>query len=117
NEVICLDNFATGKASNIQHLLIHPKFKLIVGDIRNLSDCEKAVDGVDFVLHQAALGSVPRSIADPITSNAVNVSGFLNMLVVSRDAGVKRFIYAASSSTYGDSESLPKVEDVIGRPL
>lgn len=117
NEVICLDNFATGKPGNIQHLLNHPKFKLIVGDIRNLSDCEKAVEGVDFVLHQAALGSVPRSIADPITSNAVNVSGFLNMLVASRDAGVKRFVYAASSSTYGDSESLPKVEDIIGKPL
>lgn len=117
NEVICLDNFATGKPGNIQHLLNHPKFKLIVGDIRNLSDCEKAVEGVDFVLHQAALGSVPRSIADPITSNAVNVSGFLNMLVASRDAGVKRFVYAASSSTYGDSESLPKIEDIIGKPL
>jgi len=117
NEVICLDNFATGKPSNIQHLLNHPNFKLIVGDIRNLSDCERAVAGVDYVLHQAALGSVPRSIADPITSNAVNVSGFLNMLVASRDAGVKRFVYAASSSTYGDSESLPKVEDIIGKPL
>lgn len=117
NQVVCLDNFATGKPENIQHLLTNPNFQLIVGDIRNLSDCEKAVQGVDFVLHQAALGSVPRSIADPITSNSVNVSGFLNMLVASRDAGVKRFVYAASSSTYGDSESLPKVEDVIGKPL
>ncbi|SMC82378.1 SDR family oxidoreductase [Moheibacter sediminis] len=117
NHVVCLDNFATGKPKNIEHLLNHPKFTLIVGDIRNLSDCEKAVQGVDFVLHQAALGSVPRSIADPITSNAVNVSGFLNMLVASRDAGVKRFVYAASSSTYGDSESLPKVENIIGNPL
>lgn len=117
NEVVCLDNFATGKPENIQHLFTHPKFKLIVGDIRHLSDCEKACEGVDYVLHQGALGSVPRSIADPITSNAVNVSGFLNMLVASRDAGVKRFVYAASSSTYGDSESLPKVEEVIGKPL
>lgn len=117
NQVVCLDNFATGKPKNIEHLLSNPDFTLIVGDIRNLSDCEKAVEGVDFVLHQAALGSVPRSIADPITSNAVNVSGFLNMLVASRDAGVKRFVYAASSSTYGDSESLPKVEHVIGNPL
>lgn len=117
NEVVCLDNFATGKPKNIEHLLPNPKFKLIVGDIRNLDDCHKAVQGIDFVLHQAALGSVPRSIADPITSNAVNVSGFLNMLVASRDAGVKRFVYAASSSTYGDSESLPKVEDIIGKPL
>lgn len=117
NEVVCLDNFATGKPSNIQHLLNHPKFTLLVGDIRNPADCEKAVAGAEFVLHQAALGSVPRSIADPVTSNAVNVSGFLNMLVASRDAGVKRFVYAASSSTYGDSESLPKIEDIIGKPL
>ena len=92
-------------------------FKLIVGDIRNLDDCRKAVDGMEYVLHEAALGSVPRSVKDPITSNDVNVGGFLNMLVASRDAGVKRFVFAASSSTYGDSESLPKVEDVIGRPL
>src|SRR5690606_21619809 len=117
NEVICLDNFATGKPANIQHLLAHPKFTLIVGDIRNPADCAKAVEGVEFVLHQAALGSVPRSIADPVTSNAVNVSGFLNMLVAARDAGVKRFVYAASSSTYGDSETLPKIEDIIGKPL
>lgn len=117
NEVICLDNFATGKPANIQHLLTHPKFTLLVGDIRNPADCAKAVEGAEFVLHQAALGSVPRSIADPVTSNAVNVSGFLNMLVAARDAGVKRFVYAASSSTYGDSESLPKVEDIIGKPL
>lgn len=117
NEVVCLDNFATGKPENIQHLLVNPQFKLIVGDIRNLSDCQKAVQGVDFVLHQGALGSVPRSIADPITSNDVNVSGFLNMLVASRDAGVKRMVYAASSSTYGDSESLPKIENIIGKPL
>jgi len=117
NKVVCLDNFATGKRANIAHLLSNPMFTLIEGDIRNLNDCKGAVEGVDYVLHQAALGSVPRSIKDPITSNDVNVSGFLNMLVASRDAGVKRFIYAASSSTYGDSESLPKVEETIGKPL
>jgi UDP-N-acetylglucosamine 4-epimerase len=117
NKVVCLDNFATGKRANISHLLSNPMFTLIEGDIRNLNDCKGAVEGVDYVLHQAALGSVPRSIIDPITSNDVNVSGFLNMLVASRDAGVKRFIYAASSSTYGDSESLPKVEETIGKPL
>ena len=117
NQVICLDNFATGKRENINHLMNNPDFKLIEGDIRNLEDCYKAVENVDFVLHQAALGSVPRSIKDPITSNDVNVSGFLNMLIASRDANVKRFVYAASSSTYGDSKGLPKVEDVIGKPL
>jgi UDP-N-acetylglucosamine 4-epimerase len=117
NEVVALDNFATGKKENIQHLLEHPKFQFIQGDIRNLDDCQKAVAGVDYVLHQAALGSVPRSIKDPITSNDVNVSGFLNMLIACRDKGVKRFVYAASSSTYGDSEALPKVEDKIGKPL
>ncbi len=115
--VTCFDNFATGHRHNLARFLDNPNFKLIEGDIRNLEQCKQAVDKVDYVLHQAALGSVPRSINDPITSNDVNVSGFLNMLVVARDAGVKRFIYAASSSTYGDSESLPKVEDVIGKPL
>ena len=117
NEVICLDNFATGKEENITPFLTNPNYTLIEGDIRKLSDCQLAVKGVDYVLHQAALGSVPRSIKDPITSNEVNVSGFLNMLSASRDSGVKRFIYAASSSTYGDSEALPKVEDKIGKPL
>lgn len=117
HQVQCLDNFATGHRHNIAPFLEHPDFQLIEGDIRDLEVCQKAVEGVDYVLHQAALGSVPRSIKDPITSNEVNVSGFLNMLVASRDAGVKRFIYAASSSTYGDSESLPKVEDKIGKPL
>jgi UDP-N-acetylglucosamine 4-epimerase len=117
NKVICLDNFATGKRENLTHLLKNPNFKLIEGDIRSLEDCVKATTGVDYVLHQAALGSVPRSIKDPITSNDVNVGGFLNMLVASRDNGVKRFVYAASSSTYGDSKSMPKVEDIIGRPL
>lgn len=117
NEVVCLDNFSTGHRHNIEQFLSNPNFTLIEGDIRNLETCEKAVSGIDFVLHQAALGSVPRSINDPITTNEVNVSGFLNMLTASRNANVKRFIYAASSSTYGDSEALPKVEDVIGKPL
>jgi len=101
--VVCLDNFSTGKRGNLSAIIDHPNFTLIEGDIRNLEDCQKAVAGVDYVLHEAALGSVPRSINDPITSNEVNVSGFLNMLVASRDAKVKRFVYAASSSTYGDS--------------
>ena len=117
NQVICLDNFATGKRKNLASIVNHQNFTLIEGDIRNLSDCQKACDGVDYILHQAALGSVPRSINDPITSNDVNVSGFLNMLVAARDAKVKRFIYAASSSTYGDSTNMPKVEDIIGKPL
>lgn len=117
HQVVVLDNFATGHRHNIAQHADHPNFTLIEGDIRNNEDCQKAVEGVDYVLHQAALGSVPRSIKDPQTSNEVNVTGFLNMLVAARDAGVKRFIYAASSSTYGDSASLPKVEDVIGKPL
>ncbi|MBO9693694.1 SDR family oxidoreductase [Chryseobacterium sp.] len=115
--VVCLDNFATGHRHNIEPFLENPNYKLIEGDIRDLEVCQKAVENVDYILHQAALGSVPRSIKDPITSNDVNVSGFLNMLVAARDANVKRFVYAASSSTYGDSESLPKVEEVIGKPL
>lgn len=117
--VVCLDNFATGHIENLLPLIeSYPKeFKLIVGDIRNQEDCRKAVEGIDFVLHEAALGSVPRSIKDPVTTNDVNIGGFLNMLVAARDADVKRFVFAASSSTYGDSKSLPKVEDVIGRPL
>lgn len=116
-KVVCLDNFSTGHRKNINHLLENPDFTLIEGDIRNFIDCQKAVKGVSYVLHEAALGSVPRSINDPITSNDVNVSGFLNMLTASRDEGVKRFVYAASSSTYGDSEALPKVEEKIGKPL
>lgn len=116
-QVVCLDNFATGHRHNLSSIINNKNFTLIEGDIRNLSDCHKAVNGVTYVLHQAALGSVPRSINDPITTNDVNVSGFLNMLVASRDAKVKRFVYAASSSTYGDSESLPKVEETIGKPL
>lgn len=115
--VVCLDNFATGHHYNISSFLERENFTLIEGDIRDLEICHQAVKGVDYVLHQAALGSVPRSVNDPITSNDVNISGFLNMLVASRDTGVKRFIYAASSSTYGDSETLPKVEDKIGKPL
>jgi UDP-N-acetylglucosamine 4-epimerase len=117
HKVVCLDNFATGHRHNIATFLMNSNFRLIEGDIRDLVTCQNAVEGVDYVLHQAALGSVPRSIKDPITSNEVNVSGFLNMLVASRDAGVKRFVYAASSSTYGDSVVLPKEEDVIGKPL
>ena len=116
-QVVCLDNFATGHRHNLKDIINNPHFRLIEGDIRNSSDCQTAVQGVDYVLHQAALGSVPRAIKDPITTNDVNVSGFLNMLTAARDAKVKRFIYAASSSTYGDSQGLPKVEDVIGRPL
>lgn len=117
--VNCLDNFATGKIENLLPLLdqYRETFKLVVGDIRNMEDCQKAVEGMEYVLHEAALGSVPRSIKDPVTTNDVNIGGFLNMLVAARDAGVKRFIFAASSSTYGDSKSLPKVEDVIGKPL
>ena len=117
--VRCLDNFSTGKWQNIIPLIEKYKnsFELLVGDIRNIEDCENAVKGIEFVFHEAALGSVPRSINDPITTNAVNIGGFVNMLVASRDAKVKRFIFAASSSTYGDSETLPKVENVIGKPL
>lgn len=116
-QVVCLDNFSTGHRHNLSAFINHENFKLIEGDIRNSEDCNKALVGVDYVLHQAALGSVPRSINDPITTNEVNVSGFLNMLVASREAKVKRFVYAASSSTYGDSEKLPKVEENIGKPL
>ncbi len=115
--VICLDNFATGHKKNIAPFLSSEKFIFIEGDIRDLKTCQEACKNVDFILHQAALGSVPRSIEDPITSNDVNVSGFLNMLVAARDNNVKRFVYAASSSTYGDSENLPKVEEVIGKPM
>ncbi|WP_035668063.1 SDR family oxidoreductase [Flavobacterium sp. 83] len=117
HRVICFDNFSTGYRHNLKDFINNVNFRLIEGDIRNATDCHNAVKGVDYVLHQAALGSVPRSIIDPITTNEVNVSGFLNMLVASRDAKVKRFIYAASSSTYGDSMGLPKVEEVIGKPL
>lgn len=117
HEVIVFDNFSTGHHRNIDSLKGNREFKLVEGDIRSLPSCEKVVQGVDYVLHQAALGSVPRSIADPKTSNDVNISGFLNMLIAARDANVKRFVYAASSSTYGDSEVMPKIEDKIGKPL
>lgn len=116
-KVICLDNFSTGYRHNLKNFINDANFHLIEGDIRNAVDCHNATKGVDYVLHQAALGSVPRSINDPVTTNDVNISGFLNMLVASRDAKVKRFVYAASSSTYGDSEKLPKVEELIGKPL
>lgn len=117
--VICLDNFSTGRIENIQGLIDNnsDRFKLIVGDIRNLDTCLNAVNGVDVVFHEAALGSIPRSIDDPITTNAVNISGFLNMLVAAKNAKIDRFIFAASSSTYGDNETIPKVEDDIGKPL
>ena len=117
NTVRCLDNFFTGKRENIEPFLDDANFSLLEGDIRDLDTCQSACEGMDYVLHQAALGSVPRSINDPITSNEVNVSGFLNMLVATRDQHVKRFVYAASSSTYGDSTNMPKVEDIIGKPL
>ena len=117
HRVACLDNLSTGFKRNIEPFLENQNFTFIEGDIRDLQTCLKATDGVDYVLHQAALGSVPRSIKDPITSNDVNVCGFLNMLVASRDNQVKRFIYAASSSTYGNSPTLPKIENVIGKPL
>ena len=123
-KVIGLDNFSTGHHHNLDHVLQsvgtqvwEDNFELITGDIRHFSDCVQAVRGVDFVLHHAALGSVPRSIEEPILSNESNVTGFLNMLVASRDEKVKRFVYAASSSTYGDHEALPKIEDRIGKPL
>ncbi len=117
NSVVCLDNFSTGKRENLKGFEDNPDFRLIEGDIRNYSDCEKAVAGTDIVFHQAALGSVPRSINDPVTSTDVNIGGFVKMLFASKEAGVKRFIYAASSSTYGDHPDLPKVEDKIGKPL
>jgi UDP-N-acetylglucosamine 4-epimerase len=122
-KVVGLDNFATGYKLNLDEVqsIVTPaqwqNFKFMHADICNLADCQKSCSGVDYVLHQAALGSVPRSVQDPITTNASNVTGFLNMLVAARDAKVKRFVYAASSSTYGDHPGLPKVEDKIGKPL
>ena len=121
--VVGLDNFATGHQHNLDEVqsLVKPEqwanFKFYEGDIRNFADCQQACAGVDYVLHEAALGSVPRSIADPITTNAANITGFLNMLTAARDAEVKSFTYAASSSTYGDHPALPKVEENIGKPL
>jgi len=117
NYVVCLDNFSTGKKQNLSDFLNNSNFHLIEGDIRNYSDCEKAVKGIRYVFHQAALGSVPRSINDPVSTTDVNIGGFVKMLYASVDAGVERFLYAASSSTYGDHPDLPKVEDKIGKPL
>ena len=117
NKVVCLDNFMTGHRKNIELFLENNNFTLIEGDIRTYEDCEKAVHGCDYVLHQAALGSVPRSIKDPMTATDVNIGGFVKMLFAAKEAKVKRFVYAASSSTYGDSKSLPKAEDEIGKPL
>lgn len=117
NKVVCLDNFSTGKRENVEPNLNNSNYTLIEGDIRDLDTCRKACQDVDIVLHEAALGSVPRSINDPITTNDVNIGGFLNMIVAARDSKIKRFVYAASSSTYGDSKTLPKVEDKIGKPL
>lgn len=117
NRVVCLDNFSTGKRENLELALKNPNFTLIEGDIRNYLDCQKTVKDCDYVLHQAALGSVPRSIADPITSTDVNIGGFVKMLFAAKEAGVKRFVYAASSSTYGDHAGLPKVEHIIGNAL
>ncbi len=119
HEVTCLDNFSTGFRANIEPFFLqYPnQFRLIEGDIRDIDTCRAAVAGQEYVLHEAALGSVPRSINDPATTNAVNIGGFLNMIIAARDEKVKRFIFAASSSTYGDSTALPKVEERIGKPL
>jgi len=117
NSVVCLDNFSTGKRENLREFTGNPEFKLIEGDIRNYSDCVKAVENIDIVFHQAALGSVPRSIKDPVSATDVNIGGFVKMLFAAKESGVNRFIYAASSSTYGDHPGLPKVEDKIGSPL
>lgn len=117
NIVTCLDNFSTGKKENLKDFIKHPSFCLIKGDIRNYDDCRKAVSDVSFVFHEAALGSVPRSIKDPVSTTDVNIGGFVKILFASKEAHVKRFIYAASSSTYGDEPGLPKVEDKIGLPL
>lgn len=117
NEVVCLDNLATGKRENMADFIENSNFRFVEGDIRNMSDCEAAVNGVEYVFHEAALGSVPRSVKDPVTTNEVNISGFLNMITAARDAGVKRFVYASSSSVYGDHPALPKLEENTGNPL
>ncbi len=117
NRVTCLDNFATGKRSNLSGVLKHPGFKLIEGDIRDADACKAAVKGNEIVFHQAALGSVPRSVSDPVTTTDVNIGGFVKILFEAKEAGVKRFIYAASSSVYGDSKELPKVEEKTGKQL
>jgi UDP-N-acetylglucosamine 4-epimerase len=117
NRVTCLDNFSTGKLSNLKDFSSNPEFTLIEGDIRSYDDCLKAVKGSEIVFHQAALGSVPRSIKDPVSTTDVNIGGFVKILFASVESGVKRFVYAASSSTYGDHPDLPKVEENIGSPL
>lgn len=117
NFVTVLDNLATGSLKNIAAFNSHPKFRFIEGDIRNYSDCVKACEGVDLISHQAALGSVPRSINDPLTTNEVNITGTLNIFTAAKEKGIKRVVYAASSSTYGDHPGLPKQEDIIGKPL
>ena len=117
HKVVVLDDLSAGFEENISHHFDNSNFSFIKGDIRDIETCKKVVKNCDYVLHQAALGSVPRSVKDPITTNSVNIDGFLNMLVTARDEKVKRFVYAASSSTYGDSKKLPKVEDEIGKPL
>lgn len=117
NKVVCFDNFSTGKRENLAEALKHPNFSLFEGDIRNFMDCQTAVKNCDYVLHQAALGSVPRSVNDPVSTTDVNIGGFVKMMTAAKDAGIKRFVYAASSSTYGDHPSLPKVEHQIGKAL
>lgn len=117
HSVVCLDNFLTGKKENLENCLYHPKFTLVEGDIRSLTDCQNAMRSCDAVVHLAALGSVPRSIHDPVTSNSINIDGFLNVLHTAKELNIHRFVFAASSSTYGDSEELPKIEDRIGKPL
>ena len=117
NEVVCLDNLSTGFEQNISHHFGNSKFNFIRGDIRELAVCKNAIKGCSYVSHQAALGSVPRSISDPVNTNSVNINGFLNILIAARDEKIKRFVYAASSSTYGDSKKMPKVEEEIGNPL
>jgi UDP-N-acetylglucosamine/UDP-N-acetylgalactosamine 4-epimerase len=117
NSVVCLDNFSTGKRENLKNFMNNPNFSLIEGDIRNYEDCLTALKNVEIVFHEAALGSVPRSIKDPVTTTDVNIGGFVKMLFAAKESGIKRFVYAASSSTYGDHPDLPKVEDKIGKPL
>ena len=116
-EVHCMDNLLTGKYSNISHLIGNPRFTFFETDIRSIDACKEAMNGCDVVAHLAALGSVPRSIKDPLTTNSINIDGFLNVIHTAKELGIKRFVFAASSSTYGDSASLPKVEDIIGNPL
>ena len=116
-EVHCMDNLLTGKYSNISHLIDHPKFTFFETDIRSIDSCKEAMNGCDIVAHLAALGSVPRSINDPLTTNSINIDGFLNVIHSAKELDIKRFVFAASSSTYGDSASLPKVENIIGNPL